>query len=390
MEKYDVIVVGAGYGGMIAAETAAKNGSKTLLLEKSRELGEPATDTGAVHIGAIKHFDIDDDVILNPFYGVRFYTPNGEYATIDAETEIGFMVERKLFFKSLAKRAIDSGVEIKVGHRATDVISEDGAVRGVVTQKDGKENKFQSNITIAADGTNSVIVRKSNIAKPGEFLICREFELFGAKMDTERYMQIFLGNEFAPGHAAWIYPVTKSHIFFGTAILESKAKGTIHDYVAQSWNTKMIAEKLNNAKCTEEHIGFIPTTGPLERTYGDGIMVIGDAAGQTDPVASEGIRYAMICGEMAGKTASEAVSQEDFGKDFLKRYETEWKEEFGQNFEYPIAARKILNRSSDSMMNLIMKPLRENESILNGFKNVLKSGKYPKGPLPFLGDRVKF
>ncbi len=145
----------------------------------------------------------------------------------------------------------------------------------------------------------------------------------------------------------------------------------------------MISDKLNNARCIEEHIGFIPASGPLEKTYGDGIMAIGDAAGQTDPVASEGIRYAMICGEIAGKIASDAVSQEDFSKDFLSKYEAEWKQKVGKNFEYSMVARKILNRSTDSMINMVFKPLKRSESTLDGFKNVLRTGKYPESDLPF-------
>ncbi|MDY6959523.1 MAG: NAD(P)/FAD-dependent oxidoreductase [Halobacteriota archaeon] len=382
MEDYDVIVVGAGYGGLVAAETSARNGLKTLLLEKSREIGEPSSDTGAVHIAAVKHFDIDEELLLNPFYGIQIFSPNEDCVTINTKGEVGYMVDRKNFFKSLAKKAIESGVDIKLGYRAKDAITEDGVVRGVIAEREQKDYKFTSNITIAADGTNSVVMRKAGIGKIGEFVVCREYELYNATMDTDRYMQIFLGNEFAPGHAAWIYPVTKSHIFFGVAILEAKANGTIYDYVDRSWKTPMIAKRLGSAKCTEERIGFIPTTGPLDTTYGDGIMAVGDAAGQTDPSASEGIRYAMICGEMAGEMASEACSGEDFSAENLSRYEATWKSYVGKNFEYSLAARKVLNRSNDNLLNIVTRTFNANSQIIDNFKSLLSSGVYQGGILP--------
>ncbi|MDY6931169.1 MAG: hypothetical protein SVJ22_04560, partial [Halobacteriota archaeon] len=163
---------------------------------------------------------------------------------------------------------------------------------------------------------------------------------------------------------------------------EAKANGTIYDYVDRSWKTPMIAKRLGSAKCTEERIGFIPTTGPLDTTYGDGIMAVGDAAGQTDPSASEGIRYAMICGEMAGEMASEACSGEDFSAENLSRYEATWKSYVGKNFEYSLAARKVLNRSNDNLLNMVTRTFNANSQIIENFKSLLSSGVYQGGILP--------
>jgi flavin-dependent dehydrogenase len=110
--KYDVVVVGGGYGGLIAAQQAAKEGAKTLLLEKEKLIGEHVRSTGAIHLKAIKTFNISGEVLANPIYGGKVYAPNGKSITLDLKKVSGYMTKKKAFFDLLVKRAEESSVKI--------------------------------------------------------------------------------------------------------------------------------------------------------------------------------------------------------------------------------------------------------------------------------------
>ncbi len=65
---------------------------------------------------------------------------------------------------------------------------------------------------------------------------------------------------------------------------------------------------------------------PSGDTYGDGVMLIGDAGGFPCPLEAEGIWHACMTGKIAAEVAAKAVSSSDTSKSFLKEYERRWEE----------------------------------------------------------------
>jgi digeranylgeranylglycerophospholipid reductase len=353
--KYDVVVVGGGYGGLIAAQQAAKQGAKTLLLEKEKIIGEHVRSTGAIHLKAIEAFNIDESVLANPVYGGKIYAPNGKSITLDFKKVSGYMTNKKAFFALLAKRAEESGVKIVTSSPVRDVIKEGDQIKGVVAESNGKKSKIGASIVVAADGMPSVVSKKTGLGVIKNFAVCKRYVVEGVDLESDKYTELlFLGSGSILGRGGWVFPFSKSIIDCGFGVLNSRMDRGLNFYANEFLNNPIIKEKIKGGKIVEEDTGFIPTTGPLPKTYGNGILAVGDAAGITDPITAEGIRYAMFSGEKAGKVAAEAVNQGDFSKSFLSKYEKGWKKEIGGRFILLKIIKKIAERCEDDDLNFLI------------------------------------
>jgi digeranylgeranylglycerophospholipid reductase len=76
--------------------------------------------------------------------------------------------------------------------------------------------------------------------------------------------------------------------------------------------------------------GNVPVALPPTRLVTDGLMVVGDAARQVDPLTGGGISNAMNAGQLAAQVAVEAIAASDPSSDFLSRYEKEWQRGIGR------------------------------------------------------------
>ena len=75
--KFDLIVVGAGPAGSMAAKTAAKAGLKVALLEKRQEIGEPVRCAGGISKSGLSTLvKPDPKWIVAEVEGARIYAPN--------------------------------------------------------------------------------------------------------------------------------------------------------------------------------------------------------------------------------------------------------------------------------------------------------------------------
>ena len=108
--------------------------------------------------------------------------------------------------------------------------------------------------------------------------------------------------------------------------------------------------------------GAIPI-GVMPRTYGERLMVVGDAAAQTKPISGGGLFTGMRAAECAGLTALEAMEKEDFSIQSLSRYEERWRAIMGKEIERGYLLRKVFVRLSDRKLDQLAAALRKREMI---------------------------
>lgn len=373
--RYDVVVVGGRVAGSASSLFASKNGLDVLMLEKNQEIGVPVQCAGVTTKKAFEILEMKPDkkYLRTEIDGVDFYAPNGRFFRVNATkmysyTE-GYVLERKIFDKQLAIESANAGTDIMVKTAVKDLIIEDGRVCGVQAEHLGKRFDVKADIVIAADGVGSTVTKMAGLNSHynvQDIASCAQYEMVGVETDPN-YMQIHFGANTAPGGYLWIMPKGDGVANVGLGVLNSQ-KPAIH-YLNR------FIKKLD-ATPVEMNVGGVPLKGPINKTYSSGLLVVGDAAGQVDPINGAGIENSVVCGKIAGDVSKESVEAEDQSSDFLKRYQDLWKLKLGGNFESSLNYRKIFDRLTDDDFNVLAEFLENKDptsisklSILKFLKN---------------------
>jgi len=329
--SYDVVVIGAGPGGSVAAKYAARSGCSTLLIEKRQEIGTPVRCGEGIAKRWLDDVGIEPSSkwIANEVDGARIISPNGTVLEVDeskAGNECGYVIHRDIFDMSLAQQAAAAGAEIMVKTSATGLIRDDGIIAGVRARSMGKELVIRSSVVIAADGFESQVGRWAGIntnLKPKDVDSCYEYTLAGVDIDS-RYTDFFIGS-IAPGGYIWMFPKGEDIANVGIGVQMSKIRGAGE---AKMYLDKFISRhpEFSKGKPIMEIAGGVSISPPLDRTTVPGLMLVGDAARMIDPVTGGGIYNACVAGRIAGEVAGQAVEQGDSSQQMMDRYERRWRE----------------------------------------------------------------
>lgn len=377
---YDVVVVGAGPAGSMAAKTAAELGLNVLLVEKRQEIGTPVRCAEGVSRENIERFfEVDKKWIAAEVVGAKIYAPDKTEVVMSEEmagNEVGYVLERKIFDRHVARLAAKAGAEVYVKTAVTDFERKNGALK-VKLRKLGEEWEVETKILIGADGVESRIGRKAGIIKTlkmNEIESCTQYLMTGLDID-ENYTYFYLGREIAPGGYAWIFPKGNGSANVGIGVLPKMAQKTAREYL-----DTFIEREGIEGKIVEVVAGAVPVYGEVETAVADNIMLAGDAAYHADPITGGGIANALAAGYYAGKVAAEAVERGDFSARFLKKYDELWKKDFGKKLSRNKKLQKKFLEMDDKTMNKLAsavagKNLKE-MSVAAIMKELLKA--YPK------------
>jgi digeranylgeranylglycerophospholipid reductase len=363
-EKYDIVVVGAGPAGSMAARAAARSGAKVLLLDRRRELGVPVQCGEALSEDPLKDLGIKPDPrwIAGRTNAVKIVSPSGIVVRIAEEKivgKVGYILDRKVFDKHLAVLAAKEGADIKVGTLVDNLMIRSGRIGGVKAH--GMDGKLEvlADVVIAADGVGSRIARLAGMNTALRLVDIEsgvQFQMVGVDFESSSTMEFYFGSKIAPGGYAWVFPKGEDMANVGLGVLGSRAERPAIEYLRDFVN-KM--PSLRKGKIIEINAGGIPVGGPIKKTVKDNLLVVGDAARQVNALTGGGIDMAMRAGDIAGNVAAKAVAEGDVSEKRLNEYERRWREKMGGSLERYLKAKNVLITLSDGDLDELAKALSE-------------------------------
>jgi len=385
--KYDcdVVIVGGGPGGSMAAKFCAKGGLKTILIEKKAEIGAPLRCAEGVSKKWLEEVGIEPDPawICADMVGAVIRSPSGYEFKLDeshAGSEVGYVLERHLFDKALARDAAEAGAKIMMRTSCTDVIREKGKLVGIKAKCMGENIEIRAKAIVAADGYESQVGRWAGIDTKldmNDIDSCLQYRMVNADIDPE-YCEFNIGTSIAPGGYLWIFPKGKGVANVGIGVMAKLCK----DAEPKKYLDKFIAEdpRFKNSQPVEVVAGMVSTCPGLDCAVDDNIILVGDAARIIDPITGGGICHACRTGMYAGLVLTECAKKGDFSKNALMPYEKMWRDRMEDKLYRNWMAKERLAELDDNTIDELVKLISGSDIKEVNVYNLLKvvKEKFPK------------
>lgn len=350
-ESYDVVVVGAGPAGSVAAQGFAERGFDVALLEKRQEVGCPVRCAEGVGKEVEEFVDPDPAFIRGEVDGAMIYSPDMTEVEMGPEVaggEVGYVLERKIFDRELAENAARAGAEVHVQTRADGMEREDGVWK-IDATRSSRGVTYEAPLVIGADGVETYVGRWAGIDTVlplRENMSCAQYLVTNLDYD-HRYTHFYFGEDVAPGGYAWIFPKGEDKANVGLGVQSRMAEDRAIEYLDRFVDRDLF----DGSRVVERMTGGVPVSGPLEEPYADGVMLTGDAAHFSDPVTGGGIINAMRSGRIAAEVGGEALESGDVSAEALSPYGDRCMEEFGEKLEKHYTVKEALIKADDSVLN---------------------------------------
>ena len=324
-EKCDIVVVGGGPAGLSAAYAAAKDGAKVVLFEKDEAIAHSVRTSGVTWISEMERLGIPSNY-YNPIQNYRFVSPSND-VLIRGSVSKSCVLEVRAMYQYLAFLAAKAGAQIMVKSNIINVIKEGDKVAGIKASTPKGDLAVRSTLVIDASGFNTSVGRKAGVA--GEWKrygVGAEYECYCDDIDSATWV-LMVGQKYSDAGYAWVFPLSRNRVRIGVGIgkPESSAEPLekLHKIIEKRFKP---LDAIGDGKIQpiELHYGFIPNEGVRQSSIADGLMMVGDSAGQSNPLVLEGIRYAIEFGRLAGKVGVKSLSYNSC-RESLIEYERSWK-----------------------------------------------------------------
>ncbi len=351
-DSSDVVVVGAGPCGSYSASVAAKLGMDVAVCEEHKEIGVPAHCLGHLSLSGLKRLGLNlpTGVVENEFKGAVFHSPSGKRFKVKLDSPVTCVVNRKSLDRHLAELAMKAGTQYQLQSRVELLHLEREFVKGVVVDRGSSRETLTSKIVIDAEGVTSSLLKKAGLQTLDRSMVVNAVETEVERTDDldDDIVEVYFGKRYAPGLFAWIVPKRDGSAKIGLAAKSGNSRDYLHRFMQKH---PIASLKLRKSEITNLSFHPLSLGGPIPKTYSNGLLIVGDAASQVKPTTGGGVIFGLLCSEIAGEVACEAMKNNDFSESFLSRYQRRWKEEIGLDLRVMRQLRKLLDRLSDKQMD---------------------------------------
>ncbi len=356
VKEVDVLIIGAGPAGSMAAREASKNGAKTLIIDKKSEIGTPKRCGEGIMDGVLEkvELEVDERCIARHIDGARLVAPDGTSAWFTSETletpATGVVLERKVFDKHVTMDAIRSGAEVMLKTEATGITRSNDSLIVDIHTFNNSFDQVKAKIVIGADGPEGRVgswMGLNTKVPLSEMESGAQYEMTNLKMEKSDTIEFYFGSV-APGGYAWIFPKGYDTANVGIDVSGIKGEKTaleyLDDFIAQN-------EETRDGQIVEVNVGGNPLCGVFDKIIADNFMLVGDAAGCVSPITGGGIDTGLESGMMAGRVAARCIREGNYSEANLQEYSDYVNENIGKRFEKLITVRDFIYNLDDEDMN---------------------------------------
>jgi flavin-dependent dehydrogenase len=357
-DLYDVAVVGAGPGGATCAYYLARAGARVLLLERKRFprdklCGDAVCTRAQLHLarmGVLAELEREGKGQWAAVGGLISPARIGFIG--NSSTQMGralvIAVKRVWLDEKIARAAERAGAklieatQVSGGHLAND-----GSGWTLDAVSDGQPTRYRARALVAADGALSRLTAALGIPTPPADAVCSRSYVKAGTHAFDADGVVVYRLDLAPGYCA-LFREAGGDLNFCTYIIpggraQPDDLWTLHHrilaedpYLRRALGPHAVVDKMRAAPLR---------LGGIAKSYHSHLVIVGDAAGQIDPLTGEGIHHAMDAGELAALTLVEGLAAGDLSARFLSRYQQRWHQAFGRDFFWSQQMARIFARA---------------------------------------------
>jgi geranylgeranyl reductase family protein len=351
--KTDVVVVGAGPAGCLAARQLARKGLSVTIFEEHKEVGHPVHCAGLVGIHGLRQLGIQpkSHVVIRKVAQSVFHAPEGAQLIFDKGEPHAYVLHRDLLDQQLAAEAQIAGANLELETRVKQCTVSSESVRATIMHK-GSKREVTTRFLVNAGGIGSRLGVHQGLPrlKPGNLLPALQYEVSNISLSPST-VHLYFDSKIANKFFTWVIPLEDNRARIGLATAHRNPREALDTFRSRH-------PLLTEAKIEKRFGGVVYTGGPISRTISKRFVNIGDAAGQVKATTGGGVVAGGNCAIMAAHQIAEALATGTYRHHRLGEYEKRWKRSWGRQLRLMAALRRFLNVLENRELDLVFENLR--------------------------------
>tara|TARA_A100001037_G_C15073527_1_gene600588 strand:- start:123 stop:1376 length:1254 start_codon:yes stop_codon:yes gene_type:complete len=355
----DCVVVGGGPAGARAIYELSKISTNIALIDYRETLGDKLC-TGIIGTECVEKYGIDNNIIYQEADSADIINPAKDIFHLKSEKPKAYIIDRVQYVQNLINKAKNNNAKIICKYRVTGIDQTENKV--AITYSNKKEEKvIYSKSIILASGLENKLINDFNIAplKKENILNGSQLKIKSKYPNVISNTKVFIGSNYGFQGFGWIVPTSNDELLIGV-LARDKSKKIITEFISLVTKTYNII--INESDKKNIKSWGIPIK-PLEKTYDNRLLVVGDAAGLVKPITGGGIYYSQISAEIAVKTIKHALEINNFNCEIMANYQQKWEKQIGDEITRSNKLRDTLFGFEDNMLNHLTKFTLSNKLI---------------------------